>query len=337
MSTFLDEEERWEISLAEGQEQSYHRDGIRLYERWIPKLSGEELTRARYALAQLRLEYGKDQKEVYGNHLDAMELFRKNLADLAVDDRLYAMTLYHLAYAHQMLRQRAQAAGLFAKATEHPNLPVDVKIKAFYQLATLSLQDGMIEDAKRHTSLGRALDRRGKYQTQYEWLMLFIEEQAQSESLANGRPQAERVVLVENASDGQLGRLTQVTTDPDHLLQDLTEQAEHYVVDFYQMFGRVQLLSSEADGDVFLQFWQAKLLLGLCHAGELTTEQVKQWINDHHTKIDSSRVRSKVNELNALLSNVGIENAKIQYDFRAKRYKWFGPPFAVLTRMGHLM
>ena len=61
MRTFVDEEMAWEDSYIEGQEHAFQRSGIRVYERWIPKLSGEELTRARYALAQLRLEYGKDQ------------------------------------------------------------------------------------------------------------------------------------------------------------------------------------------------------------------------------------------------------------------------------------
>ncbi len=335
MSTFSDEELAWEDSYVEGEEEAFQRSGIHLYERWIPLLSGDELARARHALAKLRLEYGKNQKEVYQNHMEAVTLFRKNLADLHVDDTLYAMTLYHLAYANQMLSQRKQACQLFIKATQHPRLPEDVKIKAFYQLATLALQDGKMEDAKRYTSLGRKLDSSFQYQTQFEWLTLFVNEQL--ESPASDRPQAERIILVENRGDGHVGTLTQVSDDPEEVLQDLTEQAEHYVIDFFRMFGQIYLISSELDGDVFLQFWQAKLLLGLCHSGGLSNQQVMNWINDDQTQIHHERVRSKVKEINTLFAREGIHNVKIQYDHRVKCYKWFGPPFAVLTRMGHLM
>jgi hypothetical protein len=208
-------------------------------------------------------------------------------------------------------------------------------MRALYQLAALSLNEGKMEDAKYYMMLGRTLDNQGKYKTQYEWMTLFINEQEKAPTTE--RPANERIVLVKNACNGQKGALSQVEGDPDHVLQDLTEQSEHYVIDFYDMFGCQQLLNAESDGDVNLLFWQAKLLLGLCYTGGLTNKQVIDWINDHHTQIDSGRVRSKVKEINELFEKVGIRNVRIRFDQSEKRYKWYGPPFAVLTRLGHLI
>ncbi|WCK55159.1 hypothetical protein PP175_04005 [Aneurinibacillus sp. Ricciae_BoGa-3] len=155
-------DERTDLSEDEVREES-----IKIIQKWLPYLDGEERILAQSNLAKLYLDRGTDIKERMMNAHMAKPYFLEVLKSDTTSS-IQAAAAYHLGHVAILEYSQREALEWFEKALLSECIDRGRKIKSFYQAARCSFALHNIEKAQNYLEMGRSLDSARKYQSEYE-------------------------------------------------------------------------------------------------------------------------------------------------------------------------